>query len=182
MVLAGLVVVGVLTVTVVLGNLAVVLTGIHLGLDVHFNEVVHGDNVVGAAAGGGAVGRAKLEVNKLLLLLSLPVVAVLLITTLEGKVLVGDGTPLEDDGVLGDPVTSFGIVLVLLLVIILLLVIVVIVVVVVLETTGLGHDVSTKLGADGDIIHGDFDRLAGGDSGGSGEDGGGTEEHGCWLV
>ena len=93
-------------------------------------------------------------------MLLLPVVAVLLFA-LEGKVLVGDGTPLEDDGVFGNPGTGFSIVGII-----------------TIETTGLGHDVSTKLGVDGNVIHGDLDGLGGGDSGGGCEEGGGTEEHG----
>eukprot|EP00985_Skeletonema_marinoi_P025449 scaffold18743_cov98-Skeletonema_marinoi.AAC.1 len=98
------------------------------------------------------------------LLLTLPVVAVVVASALEGKVFAGDGTLLEDEGVVGDPRTNFSIVGIV-------------------ETTGLGHDVSTKLGVGGDIIHGNFDRLAGGDGGSRGrEEGDGTEEHRCCCL
>jgi hypothetical protein len=154
--LACLVVVGVLAVAVVLCDLTVVLLGIHLGLEVHFNEVYHGDNVVGAVAARFAVGgRAKLEMNKLLLLLALPVVFVV-VSALEGKVFVRDGTLLEDEGVVGNPGTNL--------------------LVVGIKTTGLRHDFSTELGVGRDVIHGDFDGLAGGDGGGrSREESDGTE-------
>jgi len=154
--LACLVVVGVLAVAVVLCDLTVVLLGIHLGLEVHFNEVYHGNNVVGAVTARFAVGgRAKLEMNKLLLLLALPVVFVV-VSALEGKVFVRDGTLLEDEGVVGNPGTNL--------------------LVVGIKTTGLRHDFSTELGVGRDVIHGDFDGLAGGDCGGrSREESDGTE-------
>jgi len=162
--LACLIVVGVLAVAVFLDHLTVVFLGIHLGLEVHLHEVLHGDNVVGTVVAGVAVGGwAKLEMDKLLLL-TLPVVAVVVVSALEGKVFAGDGTLLEDEGEVGNPGTNFAIVGIV-------------------ETTGLGHDVSTKLGVGGDIIHGHFDRLAGGDGGGRGrEEGDGTEEHRCCCL
>jgi hypothetical protein len=154
LILARLVVVGILAVAVIFRDLAVVFLSIHLGLEVHFNEVYHGNNVVGAVVARVATGgRAKLEMNKLLLLLALPVVSVV-VSAFEGKVFIRDGTLLENEGVVGHPCTD---------------------ILVVFEKTGLGHNLSTKLGVGGDIRHRDLHGLAGGDGGGRSQECNGTE-------